>query len=335
MKKLAMKKLPMNRLLATAFAALMAATPALASEVKIALNGVNDPETNAEAAFIAGFEEALEGTGFTVSVFPSDTLGSERERFDQVAQGLLEVNLATASTPYGMSPIMRGIALPFLFETPEEMDRVLAETDLLEQMNAPLIPNGIRLVGVNYIGMPLGFHTRDRAITTMEDLQGLRFRALNAEQLAYIEALGASGTIVAWAEVANAIQTGIADGYLNPPNSAIRTGHTEFLRNFTQAEITPSTRIILISEDWYDMLSAEEQAQIDAAIAAGVAANRAWVDNWAGLVEERHLAAGVTLSELAPGERDRMVAATRPTWDDVMEADHLQVYLDALEMVRN
>ncbi len=325
----------MKKLLGTALAALLVAAPAFATEVKIALNGVNDPETNAEAAFIAGFEAALEGTGFAVSVFPSDTLGSERERFDQVAQGLLEVNLATASTPYGMSPIMRGIALPFLFETPEELDRVLAETDLMEQMNAPLIPNGIRLVGVTYIGMPLGFHTRGRAITRMEHLQGLRFRALNAEQLAYIEALGAAGTIVAWAEVANAIQTGIADGYLNPPNSAIRTGHTEFLRHFTQADITPSTRIILISEDWYDMLSADEQAQIDAAIDAGIAANRAWIEDWSGIVEERHRAAGVTLSELEPGERDKMVAATRPTWDDVMEADHLQAYLDALAAVRN
>ena len=325
----------MTRLLATAFAALMAATPVLASDVKIALNGVNDPETNAEAAFIQGFEAALEGTGFTVSVFPSDTLGSERERFDQIAQGLLEVNLATASTPYGMSPIMRGIALPFLFESADEMDRVLAETDLLERMNAPLLPNGIRLVGVTYIGMPLGFHNRERAITRMEHLQGLRFRALNAEQLAYIEALGASGTIVAWAEVANAIQTGIADGYLNPPNSAIRTGHTEFLRHFTQAEITPSTRIVLISEDWYDMLTPEEQGQIDAAIAAGIAANRAWIDDWAGIVEDRHRAAGVTLSELEPGERDKMVAATRPTWDDVMEPEHLQAFLDALDAVRD
>lgn len=325
----------MNKLLGTTLAALLAAGPALASDVKIALNGVNDPETNAEAAFIAGFEAALEGTGFTVSVFPSDTLGSERERFDQIAQGLLEVNLATASTPYGMSPIMRGIALPFLFETPEELDRVLAETDLMAQMNEPLAPNGVRLVGVNYIGMPLGFHNKDRAITRMEHLQGLRFRALNAEQLAYIEALGASGTIVAWAEVANAIQTGIADGYLNPPNSAIRTGHTEFLRHFTQADITPSTRIVLISEDWYAMLSPEEQAQIDAAIEGGIAANRAWIETWAEVVEENHRAAGVTLSELEPGERDKLVEATRPTWDAVMEPGHLQAYLDALAAVRN
>jgi len=325
----------MRHFLITTMTALLVSTPALSSEVKIALNGLNDPETNAEAAFIAGFSEALEDTEFTVSVFPSNTLGSERERFDQVAQGLLEVNLATASTPYGMSPIMRGVALPFLFESADEFDQVMAETDLLAQMNEPLRPNGIRLAGFNYIGMPIGIHNTSVPVTTIEDLQDLRLRALNAEQLEYIQALGASGTVVAWAEVPNAIQTGIADGYLNPPNSAIRTGHTEFLRHFTQAAIAPSTRIVLVSEDWYAMLSGEEQAQINEAIEAGVEANRAWIDDWAGIVEERHRDAGVTLSTLAEGEREKMVAATRPTWETVMEPEHLQAFIDAVASVRD
>ena len=209
------------------------------------------------------------------------------------------------------------------------------QSDLLDQMNAPLIRNGVRLVGFAYIGMPNGIHNRRHAVTKMEDLSSLRLRALNAEQLAYIEALGASGTIVAWAEVANAIQTGIADGYINPPSSAIRTGHTEFLRHFTQFAVTPSTRIVLMSQKWYDMLSADEQAQIDAAIDAGIAANRAWIEDWSTIVTERHIDAGVIISELEEGEREKMVEATRPTWDDVMEADHLQAYLDALEFVRN
>lgn len=325
----------MKHFLTSAVAALLVATPALAAEVKVALNGVNDPDANAEAAFIAGFSEALEGTDFTVSVFPSNTLGSERERFDQVAQGLLEVNLATASTPYGMSPMMRGVALPFFFESAAEFDEVMAQTDLMEQMNEPLQPNGIRLAGFNYIGMPIGIHNTSVPVTTMEDLQDLRLRALNAEQLEYIQALGASGTVVAWAEVPNAIQTGVADGYLNPPNSAIRTGHTEFLRHFTQARIAPSTRIVLISEDWYAALSDEEQQQIDAAVEAGIEANRAWIENWSGVVEERHRDAGVTLSTLEEGEREKMVEATQPTWETVMEPEHLQAFMDAVSSVRD
>ena len=321
-------------LAATALATL-AWTSASAQEIKVALNGVNDPETNAEAAFIEGFAEALEDTSFTVNVFPSDTIGGEDERFDQIAQGLIEVNLATASTAYGMSPLVRGVALPFMFEDNNEFDALINETDLLDEMNAPLTPNGVRLAGFNYIGTSLGIHNAERAITKMSDLEGLRFRALNSEQLAYQEALGASGTIVAWSEVANAIQTGIADGYFNPPNSAIRTGHTEFLVHFTQANIAPSTRLVLLSDDWYQMLSEDDRALIDDAIEAGLSANRAWIDDWSTTVRERHEEAGVTISELEPGEREKMVEAASTTWESVMEPDHLDAFVSALEQVRN
>ena len=249
-----------HTLRAAAVLALLAG-PAAAQEIKVAMNGVDDPETNAEAAFVEGFQDALEGTDFTVEVFPSGTLGSEDERFDQVAQGLVQVNLATVSTAFGMSPLMKGVLLPFMFEGADEFDALMEGSDLMAQMNEPLLPNGVRLAGFNYIGTGIGIHNTERPITKMSDLEGLRFRALNTEQLAYQEALGASGTIVAWSEVPNAIQTGIADGYFNPPNSAIRTGHTEFLRHFTQADISPSTRAVLISEDWHAGLTDEERAR--------------------------------------------------------------------------
>ncbi len=308
---------------------------AVADEVKIALNGVNDPQTNAEAAFIAGFTEALEGTDFEVSVFPSGTLGSERERFDQVAQGLVEVNLATVSTAFGMSPVLKGVLLPFMFEDNDEFDALMAGSNLLDEINGPLQENGVQIAGFNYIGTSIGIHNTTRPITRMSDLEGLRFRSLNAEQLAYQEALGATGTIVAWSEVANAIQTGVADGYFNPPNSAIRTGHTEFLVHFTQANISPSTRAVMLSEDWYQSLSDEQRTQIDGAVQAGFEANRAWIDDWSEEVVRRHEDAGVTISELEPGERDQMVEATRSTWADIMTPEDLTLYVEALEQLRN
>ena len=234
------------------------ATTASAEDIKVALNGINDPATNAEAAFVQGFSAALEGTEFNVKTFPSGTLGKEKERFDQVAQGLINVNLATVSTAYGMSPMLKGVALPFMFDSNDEFDALMIESDLLDRINAPLVENGVRIAGFNYIGMSTGIHNKTKPITTMDDLQGMRFRSLNAEMLAYQEAMGARGTIIAWSEVANAIQTGIAEGYFNPPNSAIRTGHTEFLVHFTPVDIAPSTRSVLLSEDWYASLSSEK-----------------------------------------------------------------------------
>ncbi|OSQ37389.1 TRAP transporter substrate-binding protein [Thalassospira mesophila] len=317
-------------LLTTAMAA-----PAFAADVKIAMNGIDDPTTNAEAAFVHGFANALKGTDFKAVIFPSDTLGSEKERFDETAQGLVEVDLATVSTGVGMSPLLKGILLPFLFKDSNEFDAVIEKSDLLDEMNKPLLENGVRLAGFNYIGVGIGIHNSQHDVTKMSDLKGLRLRALNAEQLEYEEALGASGTIVAWSEVANAIQVGIADGYLNPPNSSLRTGHTAFLTHFTPANISPSTRAVFVSNDWYETLSADEKTQIDKALDAGITANRAWLANWSDSVMARMEKAGVTISQLEPGERDKMVKATAPTWTSIMAVDDLQKYLDALKIVRN
>jgi TRAP-type transport system periplasmic protein len=328
----------MYRFCRTAAAATLAvalgATSALAAEVKVALNGVLDPQVNAEAAFVKGFEDALAGTDFTVTAFPSETIGKEKERFDMVSQGLIHVNLASVGTTFGLSPLVKAVQLPFMYKDGDEFDRVMAESGLLAEMNEPLIANGTRIAGFNYIGVGMGFHNTKHPVTKVEDLHDLRFRAMNGEQLKFQEALGASGTIVSWSEVANALQTGIADGYLNPPNSAIRTGHTDFLKFFTKADIAPSTRLVLISQDWYEGLSSDDKATIDKALAAGVAANRAWVEAWKGEVAEKQEAAGVTVSDLAPGERDKMVDMAKSTYGDALSADDLAKVQAAVDSVR-
>lgn len=318
----------MSKLLA-ATALALAATAAQAAEVKVAFNGADDPETNAEAAFVHGFADALEGTDFEVSVFPNDTLGSEKERYDQVSQGLIEVDLAALSSTFGQSPFGKGIQLPFFFESRAQLDAVAAETDVMETINAPLLENGVRMVGLNYIGMDIGIHNTKKPVSKVSDLADLRFRALNSEQLALQEALGTTGTIISWSEVANALQTGVADGYFNPPNSAIRTGHTEFLTHFTPVDLTPSTRVVLISDDWYASLSDEEKGQIDAAIDAGVQANRDWVEAWSSEVRAKHEAAGVTITELEPGEREKMMELAQGTWAASLDEADLKAWEDA------
>lgn len=325
---------PTRTILAAALAATLGTAPAVAAEVKVALNGVLDPKVNAEAAFVQGMEEALAGTDFTVTAFPSGTIGKEKERFDMVSQGLIHVNLASVNTTFGLSPLVKGVQLPFMFQDGEEFDRVIAQSDLLAEMNEPLVANGVRIAGFNYIGIGIGFHNTKHPVTKVADLQSLRFRAMNAEQLKFEEALGANGTIVAWSEVANALQTGIADGYLNPPNSALRTGHSDFLKHFTGADISPSTRLVLVSQDWHEGLSDEDRATIDSAIEAGIAANRAWVENWKGLVAERQEEAGVTVSELAPGEREKMVGLAKAVHLDTLSEEDLAKVQAAVDSVR-
>jgi len=217
----------------TAFSALaMAAVltlPATAGTIKVAMNGAEDIETNSEYAFVVAFRDALAGSGMQVEVFPSDALGSEKERIGQTAQGLVQVNLAAATSPVSISPMLRGLIMPFMFRSAEEFDAVIAKTDLLERMNALLLENGLRLVAFNQRGLDAGIFNVQKPVATLEDPASLRMRALDKGQIAFFQILGVQSTVVAWGEVANALQTGIVDGYVNPPNAALRTGHTQYL----------------------------------------------------------------------------------------------------------
>lgn len=136
---------------------LACALPGTSETIKIAMNGVADIETSSEYAFVVAFQKALSGTDITVEIFPSNSLGSEKERLLQTSQGLIQMNLAAATSPASISPLSRGLILPFMFEGVEEFDAVIAQTDLLAKINAPLIDSGLRIVAFNQRGMDAGF----------------------------------------------------------------------------------------------------------------------------------------------------------------------------------
>ncbi|MEZ5652567.1 MAG: TRAP transporter substrate-binding protein [Burkholderiaceae bacterium] len=311
-----------------------AATAAGAETIRLAMNGAENLETNSEYAFVVAFRDALAGAGVTVEVHPSDALGSEKERLGQTAQGLIHVNLAAATTPASMSPLLRGTILPFFFRSSAEFDTVMAKTPLLEKINAAMIENGVRVVAFNQRGLDAGIFNTKRAVATLTDLEALRMRALSKSQVAFFETLGVQSTVVPWGEVANALQTGIVDGYVNPPNAALRVGHTQYLKHYTPADLAPSMRAVLVSEDWWSGMNDKQRAQVAGAIRAGVAANRAWVVEWGKQVDARFRDAGVTVTALAPGERDKMKARAQATYKALLGDDGLAVYESAFAAVR-
>jgi len=93
-------------------------------------------------------------------------------------------------------------------------------------------------------------------------------------------------------------------------------------------------RAVMVSEDWWSGLSDDDRAAIEKAIEAGVAANRAWVVDWATKVEAKFAEAGVTVTQLAPGERDKMRALAQTVHPDVLSVEALAAYNEALAKVR-
>ena len=319
-------------LLASAATVAALSTPAFAmGPINLAFAGPEDANIDGEYVFAEAFRDSLAAHDVEVVINPNDTMGKEAERLDQVSTGLIEVNLGNPAMLFKMSPSAPALYLPFMFESEQQMDDVVAESGILEQVNAETENYGVTIPGFNMRGGLVGIFTTNIPVTKMSDLEGVRLRAQNGEQIKFFESWGAKGTVVSFAEVPNALQTGVAQGYFNPPSSAIKARHTDILKNFVPLDAMPVARVIMLSSDWYASLSEEEQGWVDEAVEDGLAANRSWSASYgADLINELGNL-GVTVTELEPGERDKFVDATKAVWDEAADpaiVDELEGFLD-------
>lgn len=207
-----------------------------------------------------------------------------------------------------------GAMMPYFFDDMSQLDKALDEGGMLERINAGTTPKGVRVLDIVYTGTPSGIFTTQVPIRTFEDMQGVRMRALDEVQLATFEQWGARGTIVSWSEVPNALQTGVAGGYINPAFVPLTYGHTAFINFFTNSKMSPSVRVALASEDWYQGLSDEERAIVADAVAAAHDANRELVSDDTAVLEELR-EAGIEVIELSAEEREKFREASQPIYE--------------------
>lgn len=313
---------------AAGLATLLAAHGA-AAQIKVALDSPPDLASSGSYVWVNAFTSHLNANGLAAEEYQRGALGGDDEVFDQVTQGLVEVASAPLGIVGSIDTLIYGLRLPYFFADMAEVDRALGDGGMLEAVNAALTPSGVRVLGVSTVGPAVGIFNTRQPIASMGDMSGLRMRALDESQIALFQAWGSTGTIVSWAEVPNALQTGVADGYLNPSVVPLLFGHTDFIRHFTPADISPSLRIVIASEDWYAGLSEADRATVDAAVAAANAANRAWLDTQGSVIDQL-VAAGVTITEMSPEARAEFQAASETTYTSIVTAEQLAQWQAAM-----
>lgn len=313
-------------------AAVLAATLSWAgttsAQVSISLDSPPDLSGSGSYVWAHAFAAHLNAAGIEAVEFQRGALGGDDEVFDQVSQGLVEIGMSPLGIVASLDTLIYGLRLPYFFAKLEEVDAALLEGGMLERINAALTPSGVRVLDVTVVGAATGIFNTRRPVNSMADMAGLRMRALDESQIALYAAWGAAGTVVNWAEVPNALQTGVADGYLNPAFVPLLFGHTDFIRHFTDAAISPSLRIAIASEDWYQGLSDSDRAAVDAGVAAARAANREWLPTQDGVIEQLR-AANVAVVELSDEARAEFLEASMTTYDQIITPEQMSLWVAA------
>lgn len=310
---------------AAAFALSLAVAAPAAAQVKIALDSPPDLAGSGSYVWAHAFATHLNENGIKAEEFQRGALGGDDELFDQVSQGLLEVSMSPLSIVASLDKLIFGLRLPYFFAGMGDVDKALYDGGMLASINEKLAPSGVRVIGVNTVGQGSGIFNTKRSVEKLGDMAGLRMRALDETQIELFKAWGSTGTIVSWAEVPNALQTGVADGYLNPPVVPLLFGHTDFIKYYTDAEVSPSLRITIVSEDWYSGLSDADRATVDAAAEAANKANRDWLATQDGVYEKLE-AAGVNIVKLGEAEREEFRKASEATYLSLLSQEQFDLW---------
>jgi len=151
-----------------------------------------------------------------IAIFPSETLGSDREMAEAVAMGALDMSINSQGPVGTFDPRIGVFGLPFLFNDMDEVAHIL-DGPIGKWLSEEMLVHGFRILA--YWDNGFRHVTNNvRPIYEPKDLQGLKIRTPEDDMtLAIFETLGARPAPLAFGELYLALSQGVFDGQENPP----------------------------------------------------------------------------------------------------------------------
>ncbi|TDL79333.1 DctP family TRAP transporter solute-binding subunit [Palleronia sediminis] len=278
--------------------------------------GLQDNESSNVYKGAQEFAERLEeisGGELTVNLFPSSTLGDFKSMVAQLQAGELDMVITGYPDMSYIIPELNLIGAPYVADDFDHLQTII-DGDWGQEMAARFEENGVHLLDVWYYGTRQT--TANRAIESIDDMEGLRMRTPNVPFLiAYAENVGATPAPVAFAEVYLALQTNQVDAQENPLPTIEAMKFYEVQSHVAMTNHFVASAAVQISNDLWNELSDEEKGWIDEAVEAGGELN----DDLTEQAEE----------DLIATFEERGLTISRPDLAPFREA--MQPYYDTLE----
>ncbi|MBY6110870.1 DctP family TRAP transporter solute-binding subunit [Halomonas sp. DP1Y21-3] len=328
MSRLPLPVTPRTALVGAALAAALVASASTqaATTMRIAHLNPPDPTASNSGAMTAVFKQLVETATngeIQIEIFPAGQLGEDANVINQVGQGIVQSTISSAGGVAEHYPRIGIFDIPFAFPNIAVATEVIdLDSDfgkaLAEDLEAET--DGLKVLGLLDSGGFFQFTNSQRPIETTDDMDGLRIRTMTLPtHEAMINALGAEATPLAWSEVYTALQTGVADGQMNPIQQTSFANFDEVQSYLTVSNHLITPYIWLINEDFYNGLDPEQQKVIDWAADVAVDAGRSMSriieasDN--GLPK---LADGMEVNAITPEARQAFIDKAQPAVREVI-----------------
>jgi tripartite ATP-independent transporter DctP family solute receptor len=181
-----------------------------------------------------------------ITVFRSNSLGSNREVIEMVKVGSADFVITGASHATRYAPVLVTAALPYVWKDRDTMLSIL-DGEVGQKISEIVAKQGLQILGWWETGFRHVSNNR-RPIVKPDDIKGLKLRTLPSPvHVAFFRALGAIPTPMDWAEVMPALQQGVIDGQENPPSVMYPYRVFEFQKFYSLTRHMNEPNILIMS----------------------------------------------------------------------------------------
>lgn len=194
-----------------------------------------------------------------IDFYPAGTLTGARQAYDGVVQGISDIGLSALAYSRGRFPLMEAVDLPLGYTSGAQATRVA------NSVYSHFVPRELQDVHVLYFHAhgPGLLHTRQKAVRSLEDMQGLKLRA-TGNSASVVKALGGTPVAMSMPESYQSIQRGVVDGGMYPAETNKGWKMAEVVDYCT--EVVPvaytTTFFVVMNKDRWESLPGEVQETI-------------------------------------------------------------------------
>lgn len=240
--------------------------------------------------------EATEGL-VTFELYPSNSLGNERDLYEGCQLGIQEACIVTNATLTNFVPEAAVLDQPFLFDNFDQAWEFI-DGPFGDFLETKAEAGGVKIVG----WMDSGFRSvfTNFPVSSIADLKGAKIRTMENEyHMAAYNALGCIATPMAFGDVYPGLQQGTIDGAENTIPSLMANNFYEVCKYICNQPVLFAYQLLVFSDDLWNKIPAEYHDAVLAAIAEGCQYQRELLrDSEEGFKEELVKDHGVTFFDL-------------------------------------
>jgi tripartite ATP-independent transporter DctP family solute receptor len=215
------------------------------------------------------FKETLEAAmpgAFDVQIHFNGTLFGQGTEIEAMQRGNLEVAMVSPQDIAALIPEYSIFTTGYLMRDAAHLDAVY-DGDIGKEYKERVAKDlGLHIVRSQYLGSRQVMLREKKDVKTPEDMKGIKLRMPGSEAWQFLgNALGANATPLAFEEIYLALQTGTIDGLENPLTDIISSKFYEVAKQIVLTNHQVSNTFFTVPVAFWDSLTPEEQAAIEAA----------------------------------------------------------------------